>query len=48
MKSTDRTWDLNEFIGLVVFGGPTAIYCYWIGHTIFEIIHSVVTLYKMF
>jgi hypothetical protein len=37
MKSGDRPWDLYEFIGLVVLGGPTAVYCYWIGHPASEL-----------
>jgi hypothetical protein len=44
VKSTDRPWDLDEFIGLVVLGGPTAVYCYWIGHAIFQIINILVNL----
>jgi hypothetical protein len=44
MKSSDRSWDLDEFIGLVVFGVPTAVYCYWIGYALFQIIHICVNL----
>jgi hypothetical protein len=44
MKSSDRSWDLDEIIGLVIFGGPTAVYSYWIGHAIFQIINILVNL----
>jgi hypothetical protein len=46
MKSNiiQEKWSIDEIIGLVVFGGPTAIYCYWIGHTIFKIINIAVNL----
>jgi hypothetical protein len=44
MKSIDHSWNLDEFIGLVVFGGTTAIYCYWIGFLLNKIIHILVNL----
>jgi hypothetical protein len=44
MEPKDRHWDLDEFIGLVVFGIPTAIYCYWIGYALFYIIHIGINL----
>jgi hypothetical protein len=46
MKSdiNQEKWSIDKVMGLVVFGGPTAIYCYWIGHTIFKIINIAVNL----
>jgi len=40
----NRSLDFDETIGLVVFGAPTAVYCYWIGYGLFEIINIVLNL----
>ena len=44
MKPQNNSWDFDEFIGFVVFGASTAIYCYWIGFLLNKIIHICVNL----